>query len=121
VCRPYLERTRYKVRSDHQALRWLFATSASDGNPRVLRWKLALAAYKFTVEYKTGTSNRVADELSRMDTDGHSPLPVLHEEEDMIPCLVVQFDADDLTRSPGTPLKSPLLQLPEPLEALARD
>jgi hypothetical protein len=56
-----------------------------------------------------------------MDTDGHSPLPVLQEEEDMIPCLVVQFDADDLMRSPGTPLISPLLQVPEPLEALARD
>jgi Integrase zinc binding domain len=99
----------------------LFATSASDGNPRALRWKLVLAAYDFTVEHKTGASNRVADELSRMHTDGHSPLPVLHEEEDMIPCLVVQFDADDLMRSPGTTLKSPLLQVPEPLEALARD
>jgi RNase H-like domain found in reverse transcriptase len=114
VCRPYLKRTRFKVRSDHQSLRWLFETSSSDGSPHVLRWKLALAADDFTVKYKTGASNRVADELSRMDTDFHSPLTILHEEGDMIPCLVVQFDADDLMRSPGTPLKSPFCKFQSP-------
>jgi RNase H-like domain found in reverse transcriptase len=49
ICRPYLERTTFKVRSDHQALRWLFSASSTDGNPRVIRWKLALSAYDFTV------------------------------------------------------------------------
>ena len=50
VCRPYVERTTFKVRSDHQALRWLFSASPTDGNPRVVRWKLALSVYDFAVE-----------------------------------------------------------------------
>ena len=57
-CRPYLERTRFVVRSDHQALRWLFSTTSTDGNPRVVRWKLALAAYDFSVEYKPGAFHK---------------------------------------------------------------
>jgi transposase InsO family protein len=120
VCRPYLERTKFKVRSDHQALRWLFSTSTSDGNPRVLRWKLALSAYDFSVEYKPGATNRVADELSRMETGGMSPIMESDGDEEMIPCLVVNAEAGDLLSPPSTPLESPLLNVPEPLEAISR-
>jgi hypothetical protein len=48
-CRPYLERTKFIVRSDYQALSWLFSTSSTDGNPRGFRLKLDMPAYYFTV------------------------------------------------------------------------
>jgi RNase H-like domain found in reverse transcriptase len=47
ICRPYLDRTRFRVHSDHQALRWLFAVSMNEDNPRLVRWRLALSAYDF--------------------------------------------------------------------------
>jgi hypothetical protein len=66
LCRPYLERTKFLVRSDHHALGWLFGTTSTEGNPRIVRRKLSLSAFDFTVEYRPGASQRVADELSRM-------------------------------------------------------
>ena len=125
-CRPYLERTKFVVRSDHQALRWLFSTSSTDGNPRVVRWKLALSAYNFTVEYKPGASHKVPDELSRMMTLGHSETPDSNDEESFIPCLVVNEDAaivadDGLLPTPVFPRPSPLIHVPEPLEAISRE
>ena len=118
-CRPYLERTRFVVRSDHQALRWLFSTTSTDGNPRVVRWKLALAAYNFSVEYKPGASHKVPDELSRMITLGHSDPPT-EDEDSFVPCLVVDTVAEDkLLPTPVFPRASPLIQVPEALDAIS--
>jgi RNase H-like domain found in reverse transcriptase len=120
VCRPYLERTSFVVRSDHQALRWLFSTSSSDGNPRGVRWKLALSAFSFTVEYKPGASHKVPDELSRMKTKGLSQSPSPEDEEECIPCLVVSVDEDsELLPDPVFPRPGPLVVVPNPLEAIS--
>jgi hypothetical protein len=86
----------------------------------VLRWKLALPAYDFSVEYKPGAANRVADELSRIETYGMSPITESDCEEEMIPCLVVNAEAGDLLSPPSTLLESPLLKKPELLEAISR-
>ena len=121
-CRPYLERTRFVVRSDHQALRWLFSTSSTDGNPRVVRWKLAMSAYDFSVEYKPGASHKVPDELSRMLTTGHSDPPAPDEDDSFVPCLVIETAVEDgLLPTPVYPRASPLIQVPEPLEAISVD
>jgi hypothetical protein len=56
LARPYVERTKFVVRTDQQALRWLFASSHED-NSRPVRWRLCLAEYDFTVEYKTRCSS----------------------------------------------------------------
>jgi RNase H-like domain found in reverse transcriptase len=119
ICRPYLERTRFVVRTDHQALRWLFSTTSSDGNPRIVRWKLALSAFDFTVEYRPGSSHKVADELSRMNTDGLSPTPADGDESDFIPCLVVEAVDTDLPPAPVFPRAVPLVRVPEPFEAIS--
>jgi RNase H-like domain found in reverse transcriptase len=74
LCRPCVERTKFLMRSDHQALKWLFSVGSTYGNPRIMRWKLALAAFDFNVDYKRGSTQRVADELSRMQTEGLSPV-----------------------------------------------
>jgi RNase H-like domain found in reverse transcriptase len=117
-CRQYLERTNFVVRSDHQALRWLFSTSSTNGNPRVIRWKLALSAYNFSVEYKPGASHKVPDELSRMVTLGHSEMPTEEDEDSSVPCLVIDTVAEDkLLPMPVFPRASPLIHVPEALEA----
>jgi hypothetical protein len=51
VCRPYLENTSFIVRTDHQALRWLFSVAVTDANPRLVRCLLTLSSYCFEVQY----------------------------------------------------------------------
>ncbi len=51
------------VRSDHQALRWLF--TLREPKDRVARWIEILSAYDFSVEYRPGIRHGNADALSR--------------------------------------------------------
>jgi RNase H-like domain found in reverse transcriptase len=60
--RPYLERKEFVIRTDHVSLRWMF--SAASENPRVCRWRLALAEFQFAVEHRPGRSH-VAPTASR--------------------------------------------------------
>jgi RNase H-like domain found in reverse transcriptase len=62
--RPYLERTNFIIRTDHSALRWLFG--ASEQNQRICRWRLSLAEFSFSVEYRPGSKYVAADALSRL-------------------------------------------------------
>ena len=62
--RPYLERKSFVVRTDHVALRWMFSTATE--NPRVCRWRLALAEFHFVVEHRPGRSHVAPDSLSRL-------------------------------------------------------
>jgi hypothetical protein len=114
-----LEKTIFKVRSDHQALRWFFSVSSTDGIPRVVQWKLALSAYEFTVEYKPDAANKVPDELSRMNTNGYSFVDVTAKSDDFIPRLVVQATLEDLLPPPSTPIESPLISVPHELIAIS--
>jgi hypothetical protein len=120
ICRPYLERSKFVVRSDHQALRWLFSTSSTDGNPRILRWKLALSAFDFSVKYRPGASHKVPDELSRMATSGMSPMPHSEDGQDFLPCLVVPVEEDSPLLAPRVlPREGPMVHVPAPLEAIS--
>lgn len=60
----YLIGVRFKIFTDHQALKWLEKTKGS--NNRLLRWSLALQQFSFDVQYRRGCSNGNADGLSRM-------------------------------------------------------
>ena len=59
----YLLGRKFLVRSDHQALKWLF--SLKDPKSRVARWIEVLSAFDFEVEYRKGTQHCNADALSR--------------------------------------------------------
>jgi RNase H-like domain found in reverse transcriptase/Integrase zinc binding domain len=119
-CRQYLERTKFVVRSYHLALRWLFSTSSTEGNPRVVRWKLSLSTYNLSVEYKPGASHKVPDELSSMVTFGNSEMPTGEDEDSFVPCLVIDTVAEDkLLQTPVFPRASPLIHVPEALEAVS--
>ncbi|KAE8191744.1 hypothetical protein CF336_g4736 [Tilletia laevis] len=65
--RPYLDGGKMTVRSDHKALLWLWNLKSSDLSHRLQRLTLSLAPLreKIKIEYRKGTSNQVADALSR--------------------------------------------------------
>jgi hypothetical protein len=71
--RPYLLGHTFKVKTDHQALKFLLEQKM--GTPSQQRWLSKLLGYDFIIEYKPGCENRVADALSRLNEP-----KVLHEE-----------------------------------------
>jgi transposase InsO family protein len=69
--RPYLERNKFLVFTDHSSLQWILNTKI-DRQPRLWRWCMFLQAYDFDVIYVPGPQNQAADALSR------HPLPDVH-------------------------------------------
>ena len=61
--RHYLLGKHFVVRSDHQALKWLFSLREPKG--RVARWLEILAGYDFEIEYRPGKRHGNADAMSR--------------------------------------------------------
>ncbi len=59
----YVEYTHFTVETDHQALKWLQTLKEHSG--RLTSWSLQLQGMNYTVNYRTGSANRVADALSR--------------------------------------------------------
>lgn len=83
ILRPYLERKHFILYTDHQALRWLM--ELADAASRLARWRLRLMEFDFTVKYKQGIKNNIADAISRLPTFGFTRVaPDLD-----IPCLVL--------------------------------
>lgn len=62
--RYYLLGRHFSLETDHRALQWLH--KMKDANTRIAGWYLALQPFDFTVHYKPGKSNIVADSLSRV-------------------------------------------------------
>lgn len=61
--RGYVEGTHFKIITDHSSLIWI--NSMKNPSPRVARWIMKLNQHKFTIVHRKGTSNNVADALSR--------------------------------------------------------
>lgn len=61
--RAYVEGYRFHVITDHLSLKWL--NSIDNPTGRLARWALELQQYNFTVQYRKGKQNVVADALSR--------------------------------------------------------
>src|SRR5436190_4917647 len=62
--RPYLLGHKFKIITDHRPLVWL--NSLKEPNQKLIRWKLKLEEFNYTIEYKKGCQNVVADALSRI-------------------------------------------------------
>lgn len=62
--RPYLYAKRFILQNDHRPLVYLFGMT--NPSSRLTKFRLILAEYDFTIEYIKGTSNVVADALSRI-------------------------------------------------------
>ena len=61
--RQYLLGRHFTVRTDHQALKWLF--SLKEPKSRIARWIEVLSSYDFEVEYRKGNHHGNADGMSR--------------------------------------------------------
>ncbi|XP_077551039.1 uncharacterized protein LOC144164389 [Haemaphysalis longicornis] len=59
----FLDGACFTIQTDHQALSWLQRLQNPAG--RLARWALALQRYDYSIDYKKGTTNTVADALSR--------------------------------------------------------
>ena len=87
--RHFLDGQRFLIRSDHQALSWIYSTTDSSG--RLMRWRLRLAEYTFDMQYKPGASHHIPDFLSRTDND--APMEPIQDD---IPCLALAETANGL-------------------------
>jgi len=102
--RHFLDGQRFLIRTDHQALSWIYSTTDSSG--RLMRWRLRLSEYTFDMVYKPGASHHLPDFLSRASTV--APPEDIHDD---IPCLALAETANGLRtgRYTGT-------DTPEPVE-----
>lgn len=66
--RPYLYGRTFGIVTDHAALKWLMTRPNLAG--RLHRWSLTLQEYDFSIEYRPGSTNVVADALSRAPVRG---------------------------------------------------
>uniref|UniRef100_A0A0A1XLE4 Retrovirus-related Pol polyprotein from transposon 17.6 n=1 Tax=Zeugodacus cucurbitae TaxID=28588 RepID=A0A0A1XLE4_ZEUCU len=68
--RPYLYGREFDLKTDHQPLKWLQKkNSGKDINPRLQRWLIQLGEYDAKIDYITGKENKIADFLSRINSD----------------------------------------------------
>lgn len=65
--RPYLEGYHFNVITDHLSLKWL--NSIDNPTGRLARWALELQQYTFSIQYRKGRCNVVADALSRQPVE----------------------------------------------------
>ncbi|POM63928.1 Uncharacterized protein PHPALM_20612 [Phytophthora palmivora] len=61
--RPYLYGIRFTILTDHSDLKWLMTSPHLTG--KLHPWALALQVFDFDVQYRPGSTNVVADALSR--------------------------------------------------------
>merc|ERR1711893_179753 len=61
--RHYLYGQKFRVRTDHGALRWL--TNFKDPQGQIARWLEVLGTYDFEIEHRPGLKHNNADALSR--------------------------------------------------------
>jgi transposase InsO family protein len=84
--RPYLEGQKFVVATDHQAL--VHETRLKQSSTRMMRFRLKLESYQFTLRHIKGVNNQIADALSRLPA---SP----QQAEDRIAALAGRTEITD--------------------------
>ena len=77
--RQYLLGRRFTVRTDHQALVWLFKLKEPKG--RIARWLEILSYFNFSVEYRPGHKHGNADSMSRCENPADCTCPETDNSE----------------------------------------
>jgi hypothetical protein len=95
--RPYLWGRRFMVRTDHYSLKFVLDQRLATIPQH--HWVGKLLGFHFTVEYKTGRTNTVADALSRCDTDDALGMAVSAPHFDFVDRLRAAHDTDPALRA----------------------
>lgn len=97
--RQYLLGRKFCVRTDHQALVWLFSFKEPKG--RVARWLEILSPFDFTIEYRQGRKHSNADCMSRCQNPRDCDCNQFDNLEDLKcgPCKKCQKRAVDMESS----------------------
>jgi len=83
MLRPYVQGTRFIVRTEHSALRWMLHMDGAHG--RLARWRLRLSEFECLVETRAGAAHHAAETMSRLATPAVDTRPIPEE----IPCLTL--------------------------------
>ena len=122
--RPYVYGRTFTIVTDHKPLQWLF--NCKDPGSRLVRWRLKLEEYSYTIKYKKGKINANADALSRYPvnpitifTNNINPVSQNTEQE----ILDIDRDLDELLISPPSFRLDDVLANPElqPLDIECND
>ena len=99
--RPYIEGTRFTIRTDHDSLRWLMSLTESTG--RLTRWRLRLSEFDFVIQYRPGRVHQIPDALSRLIVPNNTQRPV----DDDIPTFddALTLLTPELTLTTPSPLR----------------
>lgn len=98
----YLLGRHFELETDHKPLELIFSPS-SNPCPRIERWVLRLQAYRFTVQYRKGSSN-IADPFSRLcnveggddfDPDSKFLVLVIQESAAIDTCELEEISQND--------------------------
>lgn len=94
--RQYLLGRKFVVRSDHQALVWLYSLKEPSG--KVARWLEILAQFDFVIEYRAGAKQGHCDALSRCQNPQDCDCPDIDNSEPFKcgPCRKCQRRADTM-------------------------
>ena len=95
---------KFCVRTDHQALIWLFSLKEPKG--RIGRWLEILSAFDFSVEYRAGPKHGNADTMSRCFNPRDCDCPVTDNLEYLKcgPCKKCKKRAQDMFSSISIPV-----------------
>jgi len=83
MLRPYVQGTRFIVRTDNSALRWMLRMVGAHG--RLARWRLRLSELDVFVETRAGAAHHAAGTMSRLATPAVDTRPI----PETIPCLTL--------------------------------
>ncbi|MCG7868952.1 MAG: DDE-type integrase/transposase/recombinase [Candidatus Thiodiazotropha taylori] len=94
--RQYLLGRKFLVRTDHQALVWLFKLKEPRG--KIARWIEILSHYDFSIEYRPGRKQTHCDALSRCENPRECDCPNLDTSEPLKcgPCKKCMKRAQDM-------------------------
>lgn len=75
--RVYLFARKFTIYTDHRPLVWLF--NIKEPNSKLIRWRLKLEEYNYTIVHKKGKQNTNADALSRIQLNANETESIINQ------------------------------------------
>ena len=95
--RPYLYGRKFKLRTDHASLRWLYRLK--EPHHQVARWIEILSEFQFDLHHRAGKDHENADALSRLCADCKQCTSISErDKEELIPQSdPLQYEDEEIT------------------------